>query len=690
MSADAPRPAPAPSGGRGPTSAGDGRDAAEAEQRAGVRERAGVQDRAGVQERPEAEQRPAAEQRAAAWQRAEAQESATYRSARRRGGRSGLLAVVLLAAAIAVVAAAGYGALYALAFDKVPRNTTMAGVDLGGASYQQASDRIRAATAAVASRPVALTGSGVTGTVVPAAAGLTVDVRASVVVAAPVTSRDPRDLLNGLIAGPRRLDPVLGVDRVKLAAALAPVAKAYSRPVREGSVQLVGSRPQSVLPQPGQALDVARTAAAVIRSVERAEPTATVVTAVLSPRTTAAQVNQVVRGIVPKLLSGPIALRAGGRTARLSTALLGDHTSFTAQGSAGTAGNTSSAGITSSALVLREDAAGLRAQSPNPLAPLESPARDAGFTVSGVTAAVRPEVDGVAVSAADLSAAVAQAGAATGGGRSVPVATTITRPRVTTAALQALGVQQVTGAFTGTYSYAPGLATNLGRAAARLNGQTVAAGATLSLNHLLGQRTRAAGYVDGPVLRGNRYDSDVGGGVGTAATVLYDAVYAAGWGIVAHTPERVWSGSGPPGRDATISWPGIDLVVRNDTPAPAYLQAELVAASPFSPGTMTVRVLSRPWWTVGGGASGRSAVVARSTVIDDSPSCLPRPGSDGFTITDRRIRSHPGADREYYVFITHYRPSPAVVCPALAPPPPPPSAPTSRPAPVPSPPPARG
>lgn len=561
---------------------------------------------------------------------------------------------MLVVVALAVVGGAAYAALYALAFDRIPRNTTMAGIDLGGATYQEAVDRVRAATASSLTRPVELTGSGVTGTIMPSRAGLTVDVPASVAAAAPVTSRDPRALLNGLISGPRRLDPVIGVDEVRLAAALVPAGREFNRPVQEASVRLVGSRSQVSLPQPGRYLDRSRTGLAVVRAVERGDPTATAVTVLVQPRTTAAQARRVVDVVVPRLLSGPVRLTAGGRNGQLSPALLGDHTVFVARGNA---------------LVLRVDGAGLRAETPNPLAGLESAARDAGFTVTGTTATVRPEVDGVMVTDADLSAAVARAGAATGGGRAVPVAVTRTRPRVTTAALQALGVQRVVGSFTGSYRYEPGLATNVGLAAARLQGQVVAPGASLSLNRLLGERTRAAGYVDGPALVGNRYTSDLGGGVGTAATVLYDATYAAGWAIVAHTPAGVWTGTGPPGRDATISWPGIDLVVRNDTPAAAYLQVEQVAATLFTDGGMTVRVLSRPWWTVRSSAAPRTAVVRRSTVVDTSPGCLPRPGSDGFRVIDRRIRSRPGAGPEYYVFITHYRPSPAVVCPALIPPP---------------------
>jgi len=566
---------------------------------------------------------------------------------RRRARRRGAVAITTVLAALVVLGGAGYAVLSAAAFDRIPRNTALGGVDVGGLAYSPARERIQRAAAASAARPVALTGAGFTGSVVPGRAGVLVDVSASLDAAGPVTSRSPIALVRGLFASPRRLDPVLSVDRARLDAAVAGAAAGYDRPVREASVVLVGSRPQVVEPLAGRRVDRARTGAAVVRAVARGDSVATVVAGPVAPRTSAASVRQVVDVTVPGLLAGPVRLVARGRSADLSTTQLADHTTFRARGDR---------------LVPVVDAAGLRTERPDPLAALETPARDAGFTVSGAAAVLAPGTDGVAVDDVGLSAAVAQAAAARGGGRVVPVPTRIVGPRVTTRALAALGVQRVVGQYTGRYPAEAGLATNLGRAGARLNGQVVGPGAILSLNRLLGQRTRAAGYVDGPALAGGQFTTALGGGVGQAATVLYAAAHAAGWGIESHTPASVWTGVGPPGRDATISWPGIDLVLRNDTPAPAYIQVEDVAATPGADGTFTVRLLSRPWWSVRTSTSRPVAVVRPAVVRRTGPGCVPRTGSYGFRVTDRRTRTRPGAAPESYVFITTYRPSPTVTC----------------------------
>ncbi len=566
---------------------------------------------------------------------------------RRRSRRRGALAIGLVLVALGIVAGGAYAVLSAVAFNRIPRNTVLAGVDIGGLPYPQARERIQRAAATAAARPVELTGAGVSGTVVPARAGVAVDTTASLASAGPVTSRSPAALVRGLFATPRRLDPVLSVDRTRLDAAVAAVAAGYDRPVREASVTLVGSVPQVVQPLAGRRVDRTRTGDAVVRAVASGDSLATAVVAPALPRTSAAAVQVVLRRTVPGLLAGPVRLVAGTRHADLLPAQLADHTSFRAQGAA---------------LVLAVDGAGLRAERPNPLAGLESPARNAGFTVSGAAAVVAPAVDGVAVDDADLSAAVTRAAAGRGGARAVAVGTRRVPAAVPTRALAALGIQRVVGQYTGRYRAEPGLSANLTRAGTRLNGQVVAPGAVLSLNGLLGQRTRAAGYVDGPALSGRQFTTALGGGVGQVATVLYNAAHAAGWGIQAHTPASVWTGIGPAGRDATISWPGIDLALRNDTPAAAYVQVDHRPATPSADGTFTVRLLSRPWWSVRTTTTRPAAVVRPATVRGAGPSCVPRSGSYGFRVTDRRTRTRPGAAAERYVFITTYRASPRVLC----------------------------
>lgn len=569
-----------------------------------------------------------------------------------RAGR-GVGALVAVVVGIAVVAGILYGSLYALAHDRVPRNTRVAGVDVGGLTLPAARTRLTAALTPAAAGPIQLAGGGVRGSLVPARSGLRYDIEASAARVDPVTSRNPVDLVQGLLARSARYDPVVHVDGARLDAALATVAKGYDRPVREASVTLTGGVRRVTAPLPGRRVDRAASAPAVVAAFtgrrDSAELTVTSVTA----RTTAAGVAAALAGPVPKVLVGPVSLTAGGRSVQFGADRLAAAVSFGAGGPAG-------------GLVPKVDVGALRGGDPSvsSLQTLQTPPVDAGFTLSGSTPVLRPAADGLTLPDAAVAAAVGRAATATGNGRTVAVPLVRTGPRVTTAQVQALGVTATVGQFTVRYAPDGGLAANLSRAAGLIQGTVVGPGATVSLNRMLGDRTAARGWAPGPELTGGRYTQGVGGGVGTAATALYDAAYLAGWKVVQHTPASVYTGSGPPGRDATIAYPGIDLVLRNDTPTPAWLYAVNTAGT----GTLTVAVLGRPWWTVTASASARSRVVQPSRVSDPGPACTPRPGSPGFRITDRRTTRHGGAPAGHYIWITTYRAAPTVVCSAGPPP----------------------
>ena len=56
----------------------------------------------------------------------------------------------------------------------------------------------------------------------------------------------------------------------------------------------------------------------------------------------------------------------------------------------------------------------------------------------------------------------------------------------------------------------------------------------------------------------------MGGGVSQMGTTVYNAAFFAGLDIVTHTPHEFWITRYPPGREATISWGGPELIFKND------------------------------------------------------------------------------------------------------------------------------
>jgi vancomycin resistance protein YoaR len=145
----------------------------------------------------------------------------------------------------------------------------------------------------------------------------------------------------------------------------------------------------------------------------------------------------------------------------------------------------------------------------------------------------------------------------------------------------------VVGSFTTPYDCCPPRVTNIRRAARDLDGMTIPPGGRFSMNEALGERTLENGYVGAPSISGAELVDSVGGGISQVATTLYNAAFFSGLRLVAHTPHSFYISRYPPGREATISWGGPELIFVNDWAAPLVMH---VIARDTS---ITVRFVSR-------------------------------------------------------------------------------------------------
>ena len=126
-------------------------------------------------------------------------------------------------------------------------------------------------------------------------------------------------------------------------------------------------------------------------------------------------------------------------------------------------------------------------------------------------------------------------------------------------------MQQV-GGFTTDYPAGETRVTNIHRGADLLNNTVVEPGQTFSLNHTVGPRTAARGFVTAPVFAQGEFFDDYGGGVSQLATTTYNAGFFAGYADVTHQPHTIYISRYPPGREATVNYGVIDLQFRNDSP----------------------------------------------------------------------------------------------------------------------------
>ena len=111
---------------------------------------------------------------------------------------------------------------------------------------------------------------------------------------------------------------------------------------------------------------------------------------------------------------------------------------------------------------------------------------------------------------------------------------------------------------------------------------------TTAAAHTAAQRVRR--LVDTPrtiVLGTSSYTLDpstlralvVGGGISQVATMLYNGAFFAGLELVEHQPHSLYIDRYPLGREATISWGGPELIVRNDWPAAVLIKLEATETS---------------------------------------------------------------------------------------------------------------
>ena len=115
--------------------------------------------------------------------------------------------------------------------------------------------------------------------------------------------------------------------------------------------------------------------------------------------------------------------------------------------------------------------------------------------------------------------------------------------------------------------------TNIALSAAALNGRVVLPGETLSFNECTGQRTGAKGYREAGAIAGGVLVDDTGGGVCQTSSTLFNAVVRADLKIVKRSAHSWPSNYVEKGEDATVNYPSLDFVFKNEGEFPVFVVA---------------------------------------------------------------------------------------------------------------------
>ncbi len=562
--------------------------------------------------------------------------------------KAGAKVVLWLLLGLVVLFGGLYVAAHYVAGDKVPRNTTVSGVRIGGHPQDEAAERLRAGLADRVARDIATTVEGAQVAVDPAQAGLSVDYEASVAEAGGEESWDPVRLWNYFTGG-EASEAVVEVDETTYNAFLAGLDEQHGATARDGAVSFSGERIETTDARAGRALDPSDTLTA-LESVfleESPEPVALEMVQV-QPDIDGSDVQEALDQFASPAVAAPVTLTFEGSDVKVVPA---DYTAAL------------SLVPTEGELVPTLDPAklsevvGAKVTQGAPV--------DATVALVGGRPQVVPAKPGVTFDPAELEAGFLAAVAKPQGERTLALTAKVAKPEFTTKDARALQVREQVSTFTTYFPYAEYRNVNNGRAAEIVDGTLLKPGETFSLNDTVGERTEANGFTKGYVINDGILVQDLGGGVSQMATTLFNGMFFAGLEDVEHKPHSFYIDRYPVGREATVAWGAVDLRFRNDTPYGVLIDTSFTDSTPSSSGAVTVTMYSTKWWDITTTTGERHNLTQPETRRIDSRTCHANEGFGGFDIDVTRYFEPVGEnteDRADEVFSTTYIPSDTVIC----------------------------
>lgn len=556
------------------------------------------------------------------------------------------LAVRALLGVLGLVVVA-YAVLWIVAGDKVPRGTTVEGVDVGGLSPAAAEERLREELEPRTDTPIVVTGNGARRTLSPAAAGLAVDYEASVQAAGGGRSLSPVRLWKHYFSTPD-VEATLDVDDAAMDSALESLKGHFATPVVEGDVTFADGKATAVTPRPGQVLDAAATRAAVEDQFLH-EGSVQVVRAPDHPVIDAEAVDEAMRTFAEPAMSGPVTLLLDGQEVTAGPKLFGRALSMQAEGDE---------------LVPAVDAEKLAKVLTARMPTLATEPVDATFRIVAGKPRLVPARSAVQFDLADLEEKFLAVLAEPAGRRTTEVRAALAQPELTTAEARALGIKEQVSTFTTYFPYAEYRNVNLTRAASLINGTLLEPGETFSLNDTVGERTEENGFTEGFIIKDGLFRIELGGGVSQIATTTFNAMFFAGLEDVQHKPHSVYISRYPEGREATVAWPSVDLRFTNDTPHGIFITAGVHKAPPGGQGSATVSMYSTKHWDISSRKGDRYAFTDPPTRYLDAPDCEPSSGGPGFQVDVYRTFRRAGSSEVVRTekFHTVYNPEPRLIC----------------------------
>ncbi len=222
---------------------------------------------------------------------------------------------------------------------------------------------------------------------------------------------------------------------------------------------------------------------------------------------------------------------------------------------------------------------------------INRPAQNAAFNFDGTRVVeFKPALPGLKLDEAQAIQLIKQGldelSATTSASHKITLVVETTAPEITTDQVNDLGIKELLGKGESTFHHSiPGRIHKVALTAQRLNGVLVKPGEVFSFNAAVGDISAATGYQSAYIIKNGRTVLGDGGGVCQDSTTVFRAALNAGLEIIERHPHsyRVtyYEQNSPPGVDATVFSPSVDLKFKNDTPGHLLIQTTVNTATQY-------------------------------------------------------------------------------------------------------------
>jgi vancomycin resistance protein YoaR len=565
------------------------------------------------------------------------------------GQRINWLIVAAVVGGLLVLLVMLYVAGYLIAGDKLPKKAEISGVAVGGLHQSEAIEKLTVELGTRAAEPMTLTVKDDQAQLKPADAGIAVDYARSVDAAGGGKSLNPLRIVKVLTGG-SATDAVLVVDHAKLQAAVGGLAKTFNHAPTDAAVTYRGTEIKQKHAREGTTLQQDSAATMITSSFLKATGPVELPADLAPPAVTDEEADQVIATFAKPAIAARVEVKVkDAGSFEVSPRMLAASIAFVPQ---------------NGTLVPVLDAKKLRRTAEPAIKKVEFvEPRNATVRLVKGKPKVIPAVNGTTVAADDLKQAIEPVLIKPAAERTASVQLTGAKATFSTADAKKLGIKQVTGQFTTYFPYLPYRNINIGRAAALINGTLLKPGDIFSLNHVVGERTKANGFTKGFIIKGGRFRKELGGGVSQSATTTYNAMFFAGLKDIFHKPHGLFIDRYPAGREATVAWPSVDLKFQNDTKYGVLVQAYIVKGTPTRKGSITVKMWStKTYDKIVATAPIKSNFRTGREVTDDSPKCEPSSPVPGFDVRYQRLFYQNGSVVRRENFSWRYGPTDKVTC----------------------------